>query len=132
MKLYYSVFLRYATVGIISNATGYLIYLALNLAGFGPKLAMSLTYGIGVLQTFLFNRRWSFRFNGAVTPALLRYITAYALGYLINLLALMLLVDKFGLPHELVQGVIILIVATMLFLVQKYWVFPRASTGEVT
>ena len=130
VKFHNSAFLRYATVGIISNATGYLIYIVLNLAGCGPKLAMTLTYGVGVLQTFLFNRRWSFRFTGTVAPALVRYIAAYASGYFINLLALMLLVDRLGLSHVLVQGFMILIIATMLFLAQKYWVFPRAPAGD--
>lgn len=126
MKFHSSAFIRYATVGVVSNLTGYVIYIALNLAGVGPKLAMTLTYGVGVLQTFLFNRRWSFRFNGTVGPALLRYIIAYGLGYLINFVALVWLVDRLGLSHVVVQGVMILIIATMLFLAQRYWVFPQA------
>ena len=130
MKFHDSAFLRYATVGIISNVSGYLIYIALNLAGCGPKLAMSLTYGVGVLQTFLFNRRWSFQFSGTMAPALVRYIFVYASGYLINFFALMLLVDKLGFSHLVVQGLMILIIATMLFLAQKYWVFPRAPASE--
>ncbi len=130
MTFHNSAFLRYATVGIISNITGYLIYLVLNHAGCGPKLAMTLTYGLGVPQTFLFNRRWSFRFNGTVAPALVRYIIAYGLGYLINFLSLMLLVDKLGFSHVVVQGLIILIIAIFLFLAQKYWVFPSAPAGD--
>ena len=130
VKFHNSAFLRYATVGALSNVSGYLIYIALNLAGCGPKLAMTLTYGVGVLQTFLFNQRWSFQFSGTTAPALLRYVFVYAVGYLINFIALMLLVDKLGFPHVVVQGLLILIIATMLFLAQKYWVFPRASTGD--
>ena len=130
VKFHNSAFLRYATVGAISNVTGYLIYIALNLVGCGPKMAMTLTYGVGVLQTFLFNRRWSFQFIGTTAPALVRYIFVYAVGYLINFLALMLLVDELGFPHVVVQGLMILIIATMLFLAQKYWVFRRASAGD--
>lgn len=130
MKLHNSAFLRYATVGIASNIVGYFIYIGLNLAGCGPKLAMTLTYGLGVVQTFLFNRSWSFQFRGTMAPAFLRYIAAYAAGYFINLLALMLLVDRLGLSHVLIQGFMILIIATMLFLAQRYWVFPRAPEGD--
>ena len=123
---------RYATVGLISNIVGYIIYIGLTFVNLEPKLAMTLTYGVGVLQTFLFNRRWSFRFTGTVAPALVRYIAAYASGYFINLLALMLLVDRMGLSHVLVQGFMILIIATMLFLAQKYWVFPRAPASDAS
>ena len=124
-------FARYAIVGLASNVIGYAIYLLLTIIGLGPKIAMTLLYGVGVLQTFAFNKKWSFRFAGASTPALVRYATAYALGYVINLLALMLLVDRAGMPHQLVQGVMILVVAIMLFLAQRYWVFRQASGSDM-
>lgn len=123
-------FMRYAVVGVVSNAFGYLLYLALTSLGMGPKLAMSLLYCVGVLQTFVFNKKWSFRFDGAATPALVRYATAYALGYVINFAALMLLVDQMGLPHQWVQGAMIVVVAVILFLAQRYWVFPQLSRSD--
>jgi putative flippase GtrA len=124
-------FMRYVIVGLASNALIYAIYIALTQLGMGPKLAMSLLYGVGVLQTFIFNKNWSFRFDGTATPALVRYATAYAAGYALNFLALVLLVDQAGLPHQWVQGVMILVIAFMLFLAQRYWVFPRGSRGDV-
>ena len=84
MKHVLSQFARYAIVGLASNAIGYLLYLGLTNLGLGHKLAMSLLYGIGVLQTFVFNRKWSFRFEGAARPALIRYATAYGFGYVIR------------------------------------------------
>lgn len=123
-------FIRYVVVGLASNAIIYVIYLVLTHFGMAPKLAMSLLYAVGVLQTFVFNKKWSFRFDGAATPALVRYATAYALGYVVNLSALMLLVDQMGLPHQWVQGVMIVVVAVMLFLAQRYWVFPQLSRSD--
>ena len=122
-----SQFIRYVIVGLASNAVMYIAYIVLTLVGMGPKLAMSLLYGIGVLQTFVFNKNWSFRFEGAATPALVRYATVYAVGYVIQFLALMLLVDQIGLPHQWVMGALILFIALLLFLAQKFWVFRQAS-----
>ncbi|WP_296543294.1 GtrA family protein [Rhodoferax sp.] len=119
-------------VGLVSNAIIYVIYLVLTQLGMGHKLAMSLLYAVGVLQTFFFNKKWSFRFDGAASPALVRYATAYALGYIVNLSALMLLVDQMGLPHQWVQGAMIVVVAVMLFLAQRYWVFPQLSRSDAT
>lgn len=116
-------FIRYVVVGLASNAVIYVVYLALTQLGMGPKLAMSLLYCLGVLQTFVFNKTWSFRFEGAATPALVRYATVYAMGYVIQFLALMLLVDRMGLPHQWVMGVLILFMALLLFIAQKFWVF---------
>ncbi len=57
-------FIRYAVVGLISNVSLYLVYLALTSAGMGHKIAMTLLYVVGVSLTFLLNRNWSFRQNG--------------------------------------------------------------------
>ncbi len=121
-----SQFLRFAIVGGISNALLFLMYLALTKFGIGHKSAMTSLYIVGVMQTFVFNKRWSFKHNGMVRTALFRYWIVYALGYFINLLALMILVDHVGFPHQLVQGIMIIVLAILLFLAQKLWVFRTA------
>lgn len=114
---------RYALVGLGSNLLLYLIYLALTAWGMGPKQAMSLLYVLGVVQTFVFNRKWSFRHQGGFHGAFARYLAAYAFGYALNLAVLWLAVDRLGLQHQVVQGVMILALAVLLFLLQKFWVF---------
>lgn len=121
-------FLRYATVGLASNLVLYLAYLGLTMMGMGPKTAMSLLYVLGVAQTFLFNRTWSFRHEGGLHGAFARYVSSYAIGYVLNFAVLWLAVDRLGMPHQIVQGVMILSLAVLLFLLQKFWVFrPNAS-----
>ncbi|MBN1611275.1 MAG: GtrA family protein [Polyangiaceae bacterium] len=107
----------------MSNLVLYLLYLAVTFVGVGHKSAMTGLYLLGVLQTFVFNRNWSFRHAGRVDSALVRYVVAYAAGYLLNLATLVLLVDRAGLPHRAVQGVMICVLAVLLFLAQRYWVF---------
>lgn len=115
--------LRYIAVGLASNLVCYLIYLGLTRVGMDPKLAMSILYAVGVLQTFFLNKRWTFEHGGARGPVFYRYCTAYALGYLFNLAVLYVLVDRHGYPHQAVQAVMIVVLAMMLFLAQKFWVF---------
>ncbi len=120
--------LRYGLVGLASNGVLYLAYLALTSVGVGAKLAMSLLYAVGVAQTFFFNKRWSFRHEGAHRATFVRYCASYVIGYAVNLAALHLLVDRLGLPHQVVQGVMILVIAALLFLLQKLWVFRTDSS----
>ena len=120
-------FIRYVVVGLASNAVIYVVYLVLTRLGMGPKFAMSLLYCMGVFQTFVFNKRWSFRFQGVATIALVRYATVYAVGYVIQFAALMLLVDQMALPHQWVMGALILLMAMFIFIAQKFWVFRQAS-----
>lgn len=119
-------FARYCIVGLGSNLVLYLAYLGLTALGVTPKLAMSLLYVLGVLQTFVFNKRWTFAHRGAHGAAFYRYCTAYATGYLLNLAALYLLVDLQGYPHQIIQAVMIVLLAMMLFAAQKFWVFRTA------
>jgi putative flippase GtrA len=124
--------LRFAMVGLASNAVLYLVYLGMTAAGMGPKLAMSMLYGIGVAQTFLFNKRWTFNHSGRFDAALLRYFAVYAGGYLANLLVLAWLVDVLRYPHQIVQGVMIVLLAGCFFLLQKFWVFPGCAENPVS
>jgi putative flippase GtrA len=124
-------FIRYMLVGLVSNAIIYVGYLLMTRFGIGPKLAMSFLYCIGTLQTFVFNKKWSFRFTGAPAPALVRYATVYAVGYVFNFISLVLLVDKAKLPHQLVQGVMIFVVAITIFIAQRLWVFPQTKRRDM-
>lgn len=122
----YTQFFSYVAIGLISNTILYILYIFLTQLGLGPKLSMSVLYCIGVLQTFIFNKNLTFRFAGAVTPALIRYAIAYLVGYIVNFCALILLVDLMGLPHQYVQAAMILIVAFILFCALRYWVFYKS------
>lgn len=119
--------LRFAVVGVASNAVGFGWYLLLTWLGMGPKTAMSLLFLIGTLQTFIFNKRWSFRYGGADRMVLVRYMAAYGFGYLLNLAMLVVLVDYAKLPHVPVQAAMICTVAGIMFLLQKFWVFAPSN-----
>lgn len=126
--------IRYGVVGVLSNTIGYILYLVITFFGTEHKLAMTLLYVLGVMQTFIFNKRWSFRDGGAYGPALVRYCITYGFGYFINLTALFVFVDFFGYRHQIVQGILVLSLAVILFLLQKFWVFrsitPQAATAK--
>jgi putative flippase GtrA len=124
-------FLRYATVGVLSNLALYVLYLIATGWGAGPKSTMTVLYGVGVLQTFLFNKRWSFRDRGPGGAALVRYCIAYASGYALNYLILAVFVDYLGLVHQYVQGFAILLVAFYLFELQRIWVFRRLAGAGI-
>lgn len=118
-------FIRYATVGLISNGLGFLLYLGFTAVGVGPRLAMTLLYGLGVLQTFFLNKRWSFGYSGSEKIAFARYVMIYAIGYVLNFAAMTIFSVWLGYPHQIVLGILIILFAVALFLLQKYWVFTK-------
>ena len=119
---------RYAVTGILANAGLYLAYLGLTALGGEPKAVMSALYGVGVLMTFLVNRRWTFAHQGPALGSLRRYVLAYATGYVANFMMLYTLVNVARWDHRFVQAAAIPCVAMLLFALQRQWVFrPRVA-----
>ena len=121
---------RYLLVGVVSNVVLYVIYLALTAAGISPKLSMTLLFAIGTCQTFVFNRKWTFEHSGVTHWAFVRYLSAYAACYLLNLALLDILADRMHFPHQAVQAGAIIINAALLFIVQRYWVFYQKESQK--
>lgn len=120
-------FIRFAMVGIASNALAYSMYLLLTYFGMGHKTAMSLTYVAAVAQSFYINRIWTFEYYGESSLALARYVAVYLFGYIFNLAILFAFVDRLGWSHRWVQGATILASAVLIFWAQKIWVFPASD-----
>lgn len=114
---------RFVLVGIISNLVLFALYLLLTSFGIGPKIAMTGLFALGVIQTFIFNKKWTFNHLGMGESIFCKYMVVYGLTYLINIFALLVLVDKLKYPHQIVQAVMIVCLALLLFVLQKFWVF---------
>ena len=115
--------LRYGTVGIVSNLAGYFTYLIITYFGTEPKFAMSIVYLIGASISFYGNKTHTFSHSGKILGTGIRYLIAHCCGYIINLIILIIFIDKLSYPHQLVQAVAVLVVAIFLFIVFKYFVF---------
>ena len=124
--------IRYVLVGVISNLFTYLIYVLTTYFWINPKLTITIFYPLGAISAYLGHMKYSFTYKGKNAAAILRYILAYFLGYGLNLTMLFILADKFNLPHQAVQALAIPIVACILFLMLKYFVFPSSETRDTT
>lgn len=118
---------KFGLVGLASNALLYLIYLALTAVDIEPKLAMSVVYVVGVMQTYFANRCWTFDGTRSREGTAIRYGLTYVSGYAVNWLALWILVDRLGWAHQIVQAGMILVVAMLMFAMQKFWVFAARA-----
>lgn len=115
--------IRYGLVGLASNAAIYFIYLLLTYLGMEAKSAMTLVYLIGASIGFVGNRNWTFAHRGGPSSAVLRYVLAHVFGYIVNFMILFIFVDRFGYAHQWVQAAAIIIVAGILFVIFKFFVF---------
>lgn len=120
--------IRYAFVGLISNSTIFCLYLTITYNNVDPKIAMTLVYSIGTIIGFFGNRKLTFSHDGNVVYSALRYLLVHLLGYFLNFFILFAFVDHLGYPHQWIQAISVIIVATFLFIVYKNFVFKKEIT----
>ncbi len=122
-------FSKFVVVGLASNGLLYISYLLLTALSMGHKTAMSVLYVAGVCLTFFFNRNWTFAHRGSFSRSLVTYFLIYLIGYLVNFSALYVFVDRFEFNHRIVQGIMIFIIAILLFFLQKTLVFRENASN---
>lgn len=85
--------LRYLIVGAANTLFGlFVIYGCKWLFGLGDVAANATGYGFGIALSFLLNKRWTFAYDGAALPALVRFVIVVAIAYLANLMTVVLLI----------------------------------------
>jgi putative flippase GtrA len=127
MRNYFQLF-KFTLVGLLSNIFLYFTYLKITSIGISPKTSMTFLYFTGMILTFYFNRSWTFKHKTKDAPALIRFVKLYSIGYFINLILLLVLVDRFGWSHQRAQGIAVFVIAIFLFFGQKIWVFKLPAS----
>lgn len=122
--------IRYGVVGVLNNLLGYGIYLLVTFFWLEPKIAISILYPIGATTAYFGHSKYSFSYQESHTKAMFRYVFAHFIGYSVNFLMLLILSDKLKFPHQAVQASAIFIVAGVLFLMFRYFVFSQAKHGK--
>lgn len=117
-------FARFFAVGCFNTLIGLAtIYAGLGLIGLGDIAANAVGYATGLAVSFLLNRVWTFRDSGPVLLALVKFLGAFALAYLLNLGTLWLLIHGWGVNGYLAQAVAMVPYTVSFFLMSRMLVF---------
>jgi len=119
-------------LGLALNGAGYLVYLILTQLFLEPKSAMSLLYVIGAIASFFGNKLYVFESTDKSLSSSLRFLVAHILGYGLNYFLLVVFVDLYGFAHQVVQAIAIFLVAIVLFILFRYFVFSVPKVEEVS
>ncbi len=115
--------IRYAAVGAATNVFGFLLYALFTTLGVSPVLTISIFYPIYTGLAFYLNKKWSFNHKGRISATAVRYMIAYIGCYVLNVTVLKYFSGYLGYSPLVVQAVAVFVIALLLFLAQKYWVF---------
>lgn len=91
-------FIKYACVGVINTlVTFFVIFLCKSVLGVNPWLSNALGYAAGIVNSFLWNKRWVFCTSGHYLREAVIFLSGALVCYVVQLLALWLLVNETGL-----------------------------------
>ena len=115
---------KFILVGMLNAVIGLgSIYSTYNLLGLNYKLANVLGYGCGIVNSFIWNRRWTFRSKKDPKPQVLLFFLMFGVSYGLNLGATVLCVEVIGIPPNIAQLVGIFFYTTSNFFGNKYVTF---------
>jgi len=117
-------FVKFVVVGVFNTAVGLAcIFGAKALLDWGDLAANVGGYGVGLMTSFALNRSWTFSDRGRISPALLRFLGAFALAYLANLVTVFALRDLAGVDSYIAQAAGVVPYTALFFLTSRAFVF---------
>lgn len=117
----------------ISGPTGALIRDSLTAHGIlsvNGAFANVVGYGVGMVNSFVLNKAWTFRVQGNTLRQIHRFFILNALGLLFSTLLIFFFVDLMGGPHLFIWSIATCIVMVLNFYGNKFWTF--AETHRLT
>ena len=116
--------LRYAAVGVINTGLGYsVIFACMYGAGLGPVVSNVTGYAVGLAVSYVLNRNFTFRSQGAKRAEMMRFVAIFALAYLANLGVLVALVHGASVHEGVAQVVSGVVYFGLSYLLNRYYVF---------
>src|SRR5205085_802416 len=116
-------FAKFVIVGLMTTLINFTVYGLLLLAGIHYLRAAVIAFAIATLNSYTFNRRWTFRAGAHRTERLVKFTAVQLVGLTINLLLLFWLVENFALNKFLAQVLANSLVVVTGFVGNKFWTF---------
>lgn len=79
---------RYAGTGVINTIVGFIVIFAAMALGFSPIISNMAGYAVGFMLGFVLSKTFVFRSNGHLITESVRYLFAFVISFLFNLLVL--------------------------------------------
>ncbi|NMM62916.1 GtrA family protein [Clostridium sp. P21] len=118
---------RFSLVGISNTLIDFIVFTIFqSLVGVSYTLSQVLGYSFGVINSFIFNKKWTFqggKSNKKVYHELFQFIIVNVLSLSITLICMKLLVKDFNLNVYLAKIIVTFIAQVTNFIAYKLWVF---------
>jgi len=129
-KLFEDKRIRFLFVGGLNTAVGYGFYALFIFIGLDPYIATTLSTILGVINSYFWNKYFTFRQPKKSLPEVLRFAIVYAISFGTNLGLVYIFVDMLGM-NSYASGAVCLFVTTIISYVgHNYFSFKDKSKKE--
>ncbi|MGG0723476.1 GtrA family protein [Bacillus mycoides] len=120
-------FLKFGLVGIANTLITIISYVILVKLGMNYLVANTLSYSIGVANSYYWNKNWVFQSNGKDLSIFIKFLTVNLIVFAFNTLSLFILVAKFSINEFIAQIFAIGIGMMINFFLNKMWTFSQTE-----
>lgn len=114
---------RFLLVGVGNTLTGLVIIYLAKAFGISDMAANAMGYGAGLIQSFILNKRWTFRYDGPVLSKIIRFIVVIGLAYVANLAVVLGAIFILSINSYIAQALGIPVYTVVSYLGCRWYVF---------
>ncbi len=118
---------RFNLVGVLNTAVDFGLFFLLDRLGMPYLLAQTCSYGSGIVNSYIFNKYWTFGVTGIRTAELLRFATVNLASLIISILLVFLFHSLLQLPLLYAKIAATLLTMMISFSGNRLWVFKSES-----
>jgi putative flippase GtrA len=127
-KKFFFQILSFSLIGILNSAiTLFIIFFLYNLIHLHYLIANLIGYIIGLISSFILNKKYTFKSKENSTKEILLFFILFGMSYLLNLCTVMFLMELINVDNTLSQIAGMLMYTVTNFLGNKYWTFKINS-----
>ena len=121
---------RFGTVGVVNTLLSIAVIFSLKGFAGAPDLpANAAGYAVGLACSFALNKNWTFQHQGHLLPALVRFLSVFAVAYLFNIGVVFALIGA-GFNDYLAHVAGMPVYTAVFYLGCLGFAFPKASAAH--
>ncbi len=118
---------RYTGSGVLNTVIGFAVIFIAMAVGFSPVISNIAGFAVGFTLGFILSKTFVFRSNGHFVGESVRYLIAFVVSFLFNLLVLHLALNQFDFRAVPSQVVAALSYTVLMYILARFFVFGRSS-----
>ncbi|WP_040204235.1 GtrA family protein [Neobacillus jeddahensis] len=124
-------FLKFSLIGLVNTFITICSYFLLVKLGIHYISANIISYTIGLGNSYYWNKKWVFKFNGNHLTVMLKFITVNLFVLGINTLSLFFCVNKLEINQYFAQLIATTIGMSINFILNKKWTFDSKQQNRI-